>query len=105
VLNYSKVFRERSRGFFARKNYFGITYIWFLVHVSRQGVVKEGLRVGSRFLYQRDRGWLEVIGGEGAYSLIKRFLCSFQDFSFNSVMVYISSIIFIVVGTGVWFIF
>lgn len=38
------------------KAFFGMTFMWFLVHLSRQGVVKDGVKVGSFMLYQADRG-------------------------------------------------
>lgn len=77
-----------------RKRFFGVVYMWFLVYVRSQGVIKDSMKVGSVFLYQGDRGWLEVFGGSGAFLIRKRLVGVLQRVSFNSVLVYLSGIIF-----------
>nr|YP_010146836.1 NADH dehydrogenase subunit 5 [Yininemertes pratensis]QQP01065.1 NADH dehydrogenase subunit 5 [Yininemertes pratensis] len=87
------------------KSYFGLVYMWFLVYVSTQGVVQNSLWVGKSFLYQGDRGWLEVLGGLGSYSLIKKIVLGSQEYGFGGVLVYLSSILFLVGGIFVFLIF
>jgi hypothetical protein len=79
-----------------RKRYFGLVYMWFLVQLRRQGLVKDRLEVGSYFLYQGDRGWLEVFGGEGARCLVKKVVEKLQELSFNTILAYIGIIFFFV---------
>lgn len=48
--------RDKKLFLLDRKMFFGFTYMWFLVHLSRQGLLKGGLKSGSFLLYQGDRG-------------------------------------------------
>lgn len=76
------------------KRLFGLTYMWFIVHLRGQGVVKDSLRSISYLLYQRDRGWLEVFGGEGARVVSRKLVRKAQVLSFNRVLVYVSLVFF-----------
>lgn len=91
LLSFVKVFH----GFLSNKLLYGITNIWFIVNLSRQGVVKKRIGFGSFFLYQRDRGWIEFFGGEGVSSLRKSVISWFQYYGFNRVLVYMGTMVFI----------
>nr|YP_010303568.1 NADH dehydrogenase subunit 5 [Quasilineus sinicus]QXO02040.1 NADH dehydrogenase subunit 5 [Quasilineus sinicus] len=75
-------------------SYFGLVYMWFLVETSGQGVIKNFLRVGYYSLYLCDRGWEEFFGGEGSFFLASGMSRSLQEYGHNSIMGYVSVIVF-----------
>nr|YP_009648866.1 NADH dehydrogenase subunit 5 [Notospermus geniculatus]QCZ36416.1 NADH dehydrogenase subunit 5 [Notospermus geniculatus] len=77
------------------KSYFGFTYMWFLVHLSSQGWVEGGVKVGASVLYCGDRGWFELLGGSGLFLLAGKVIGVGQGYSFNSVLVYMSIVFFV----------
>nr|YP_006303253.1 NADH dehydrogenase subunit 5 [Zygeupolia rubens]ADZ05380.1 NADH dehydrogenase subunit 5 [Zygeupolia rubens] len=87
--------------FFGSKTYFGFIYMWFLTYLSGQGVIKSTIRSGSSMLYQVDRGWLEVLGGEGSLMFVKDMVVRAQGYNYNSVLVYLSLMIFVVGVSGI----
>nr|YP_009003687.1 NADH dehydrogenase subunit 5 [Iwatanemertes piperata]AHB53112.1 NADH dehydrogenase subunit 5 [Iwatanemertes piperata] len=76
-------------------SYFGLVYMWFLVEISSQGVVKDFLNVGYISLYLCDRGWEEFFGGEGSFLLVSRLSRGLQEYGHNSIMGYVSIIVFL----------
>lgn len=69
--------------------------MWFLVFLRRQGVLKNRVKLGAFFLYQRDRGWLEFFGGKGVFSLFSGGLAFLRKCSFNTILLFLSIIIFL----------
>lgn len=65
------------------------------MQLRRQGVVKDNLKVGSFALIQRDRGWLEFLGGQGVFSVVKKVVRFGHELGFNSIIVYVSIFFFI----------
>nr|YP_009162847.1 NADH dehydrogenase subunit 5 [Micrura bella]AKT74023.1 NADH dehydrogenase subunit 5 [Micrura bella] len=75
--------------------YFGLVYMWFLVELSTQGVVKSVLSSGYVSLYVCDRGWEEIVSGEGVYYFVSFFSEGLPKWSHYSVLVYISALMFV----------
>ncbi len=55
IVSNIKVLSE-GRKFGFTKSYFGLVYMWFLVHLTRQGLVRGNIKAGSSALYSVDRG-------------------------------------------------
>nr|AZL92898.1 NADH dehydrogenase subunit 5 [Parborlasia corrugatus] len=85
---------EEKGAYVGKKGYFGLVYMWFLVHLSGQGVLEGPLKVGSLALYQGDRGWMEVIGGKGSLFFLKKTIEVLQSYGFNNILVYLGGILF-----------
>ena len=62
--------------------------------LRRQGILERGLSLGKYYLYTGDRGWLELVGGQGVWRLRKNVVGKIQDLGYNSVLIYISFMLF-----------
>jgi len=89
-----KIFVKFSYSSLKRKLFFSLSFMWFLVFLTRQGVLKNSLNLGSHFLYQSDRGWLEFFGGSGLSALLFKFFKFLANYRFNSILTFLGVIIF-----------
>ena len=54
-------------------------YIWFIVPLSTQIIIKRPLYLGKYNLMLIDQGWLEEIGGQGLFSFIKSSFSNYRS--------------------------
>nr|YP_006576092.1 NADH dehydrogenase subunit 5 [Kulikovia alborostrata]AEM23549.1 NADH dehydrogenase subunit 5 [Kulikovia alborostrata] len=94
ALSSLSVFKPQLNSFFGYSSFLGVSLMWFLVLLSSQGVAKNSIKLGSYFLYQGDRGWFEVFGGKGVFSVSSKTIDFFSKCSLNTILCYLGIIIF-----------
>lgn len=80
-----------------------LTTIWFLAPISSQPLTIISILMGTKLIKSADQGWLEILGGQGAFILItagtsinqKFQIKSFNSFIFIIFFTLILSLIFI----------
>ena len=65
--------------------------------IRAQGSLNVSFFLSRFFLYRRDRGWLELLGGQGVWRANKSFVGFSQIYLQNSFLVFFSFVLFFVV--------
>nr|YP_009093872.1 NADH dehydrogenase subunit 5 [Marisa cornuarietis]AIT57580.1 NADH dehydrogenase subunit 5 [Marisa cornuarietis] len=56
----------------SKPKFFAAT-MWFLTFLSTQPIIKFSSLLGSKLVKTLDHGWMEILGGQGIWSLVKSF--------------------------------
>lgn len=55
----------------SKKGFF-FTTMWFLALISAQPLSKRSLKLGTNLMKSVDQGWLEILGGQGTFTVARR---------------------------------
>lgn len=76
------------------KTKFFFTTIWFLAPISSQPITKISILLGTNIIKSIDQGWLEILGGQGSFIIVKTAIYKNQNIQIKSFNLFIIIILF-----------
>nr|YP_007627234.1 NADH dehydrogenase subunit 5 [Potamopyrgus antipodarum]ADB93416.1 NADH dehydrogenase subunit 5 [Potamopyrgus antipodarum]ADB93442.1 NADH dehydrogenase subunit 5 [Potamopyrgus antipodarum]ADB93572.1 NADH dehydrogenase subunit 5 [Potamopyrgus antipodarum]AVY52113.1 NADH dehydrogenase subunit 5 [Potamopyrgus antipodarum] len=75
---------------------FFFTTMWFLAPISAQPLTKFSMLLGTNLMKSVDQGWLEILGGQGAFASASKGFMMNQKFQIKSFNFFILNMLFFV---------
>nr|AVN97714.1 NADH dehydrogenase subunit 5 [Potamopyrgus antipodarum] len=75
---------------------FFFTTMWFLAPTSAQPLTKLSMLLGTNLMKSVDQGWLEILGGQGAFASVSKGFVMNQKFQIKSFNFFILNMLFFV---------
>ena len=70
--------------------------MWFLAPVSTQPLTKISIFLGTNIIKSVDQGWLEILGGQGAFMARTQLFQANQQFQVKSFNFFVITILLVV---------